>query len=69
MQEIRVRSLAGNTPWRRKPTAIFLPGKSYGQSLAGYTRHAECQTQLSNGVRIIKHIALLGKDQNSNFKV
>ena len=38
-QEMRVRSLGGEKPWRRKwqPTPIFLPGKSHGRrSLAGY---------------------------------
>ena len=40
MQEIRVRLLGQEGPWRRKwqPTPVFLPGKSHGQrrSLAGY---------------------------------
>ena len=39
VQETKVPSLGGKTPWRRKwqPTSVFLPGKSHGQrSLAGY---------------------------------
>ena len=38
-QEMRVQSLGGEKPWRRKwqPTPIFLPGKSHAQrSLVGY---------------------------------
>jgi len=33
-----VQSLGAKIPWRRawQPTPVFLPGKSYGQSLAGY---------------------------------
>ena len=33
MQEMQVRSLGGEDPWRRKwqPTPVFLPGESHGQ--------------------------------------
>ena len=40
MEEISIRSLGGEDPWRRKwqPTPVFLPGESHGQrSLAGYS--------------------------------
>ena len=40
MQEISVRSLGQEEPWRRKwqPTPVFLPRESHGQrSLAGYS--------------------------------
>ena len=40
MQEIWVRSLGQEDPWRRKwqPTPVFSPGKSYGQkSLVGHS--------------------------------
>ena len=35
----RFKPWVGKTPWRRKwqPTSVFLPGKSQGQSLMGYT--------------------------------
>ena len=39
-QEMRVRSLGREDPWRRKwhPTPVFLPGESHGQrSLVGYS--------------------------------
>ena len=39
-QEMQVRSLSREDPWRRKwlPTPVFLPGKSHGQgSLEGYS--------------------------------
>ena len=39
-QEIRVRSLGREDPWRRawQPTLVFLPGESHGQrSLVGYS--------------------------------
>ena len=39
MQEMWVRSLDGEDPWRRKwqPTPVFLPGEFHGQrSLVGY---------------------------------
>ena len=40
MQEMHVRFLGWEDPWRRKwqPTPVFLPGKSHGQrSLVGYS--------------------------------
>ena len=40
VQEIRVQSLGGKIPWRRKwqPTPVFLPGESHGwKSLVGYS--------------------------------
>jgi len=40
MQELWVRSLGREVPWRRawQPTSVFLPGESHGQrSLAGYS--------------------------------
>ena len=39
MQETQVQSLVGKIPWRRKwqPTPVFLPGKSHGWSLVGYS--------------------------------
>ena len=40
MQEIWVRSLGQEDPWRRKwqPTPVFLPGESHGQrSLVDYS--------------------------------
>ena len=40
MEETRVASLGGKTPWRGKwlPTPVFLPWKAYGQrSLGGYS--------------------------------
>ena len=39
-QHARQETWVGKSPWRRKwqPTAVFLPGKSYGQrSLVGYS--------------------------------
>ena len=39
MQEMQVRSLGREIPWRRawQSTPVFLPGESYGQrSLVGY---------------------------------
>ena len=45
MQEIQVRSLGGEDPWRRKwqPTPIFLPAKTNGQrTVVGY-RSWGCQ--------------------------
>ena len=39
-QELQVRSLSEEGPWRRKwqPTAVFLPGKSHGRrSLVGFS--------------------------------
>ena len=39
-REMRVRSLARKTPWRRawQPTQVFLPGETHGQrSLVGYS--------------------------------
>ena len=48
-QEMRVRSLDGEDPWRRKwqLNPVFLPGTSHGQrSLASYTSqgHKESDT-------------------------
>ena len=40
MQEIQVRSLGWEDPWKREwqPTPVFLPGESHGQRrLAGYS--------------------------------
>ena len=39
LQGVRVHSLVGKIPWKRKwqPTPVFLPGESHGQrSLVGY---------------------------------
>ena len=39
-QEMQVRSLGWEGPWRRawQPTPVFLPGESHGQrNLAGYS--------------------------------
>jgi len=39
LQEMRVRSLGWEDPWRRawQPTPVFLPGKSHAQrSVEGY---------------------------------
>ena len=55
MQETQIRSLGGKDPLKRKrqPTAVLLPGKSYGQrSLAGYiheiAKEVDTTSQLYN---------------------
>ena len=50
MQEMRVRSLVGKIPWRRKwqPAPVFLPGESHRQrSLAGYSPRGRKESDMT----------------------
>ena len=62
MQEMWVRSLSQEHPWRKKwqPTPVFLLGKYHGQrNLAGYSHGiAKHRTQLSNWTHTHTHTPL-----------
>ena len=50
MQETRVQSLVGKTPWRREwlPTPVFLSGEFHGQgSLQGYSPQYNKESELT----------------------
>ena len=53
---------SGRPPGRRKwqPTPVFLPGKSHGQSLAGYSGVAKRRTVPGTHVHTHTHNSLVG---------